>query len=179
MNVPSGFGPLQRDGYQGTTTPYKIHQGKLITYVSQDPYAFTIYKLGDSYYGSRSNEFGFANYEIVKTPQIVINPLNEKLDQLTLELGLTAQQKQQILPIVKEEIPQLEALKKDKTLSKEAKIEKLRGIGSSIDSKITPLLNSEQQATYKKMQEERRRKMIEKIGNEAIEKAEEEIKKVW
>jgi len=95
MNQPSGFGPLQRDGYQGTTTPYKIQQGKLITYVSQDPYAITVYKLGDSYYGARSNEFGYANYEIVKTPQIVINPLNEKLNQLTLELRLTAQQKQQ------------------------------------------------------------------------------------
>jgi hypothetical protein len=179
MNQPSGFGALQRDGYQGTTNPYKIQSGKLVTYLSQDPYAFTIYKLGDTYYGARSNEFGHANYEIVKTPQIVINPLNEKLEQLTLELGLTAQQKQEILPFVKEEVPQLEALKKDKTLGKEAKIEKLRGIGASIDAKITPLLSPAQQATYKKMQEERRRKMIEKMGNEAIEKAEEEVKKIW
>ena len=179
MNQPSGFGPLQRDGYQGTTTPYKIQQGKLITYVSQDPYAFTIYKLGDGYYGARSNEFGYVNYEIVKSPQFVINPLNEKLNQLTLELRLTAQQKQQILPIVQKEIPQLEALKKDTTLSKEKKIEKLKEIGGSIDAKITPLLNPQQQATFKKMQEERRRTMIEKMGNAAIEKAEEEVKKVW
>jgi len=179
MNQPSGFGPLQRDGYQGTTTPYKIQQGKLITYVSQDPYAITVYKVGDSYYGARSNEFGYANYEIVKTPQIVINPLNEKLNQLTLELRLTAQQKQQILPIVQEEIPQLEALKKDTTLSNEKKIEKLKAIGTAMDSKITPLLSPEQQATFKRMQEERRRKMIEKMGNAAIEKAEEEAKKIW
>ena len=28
-----------RDGYQGTTSTYKIDGDKLITYVSQDPYA--------------------------------------------------------------------------------------------------------------------------------------------
>jgi len=48
-----------------------------------------------------------------------------------------------------------------------------------MDSKITPLLSPEQQATFQKMQEERRRKMIEKMGNAAIEKAEEEAKKIW
>jgi hypothetical protein len=50
---------------------------------------------------------------------------------------------------------------------------------NSIDEKITPLLNPEQQAKYKQMQEERRKKMIEKIGNEAIEKAEESMKWIW
>src|SRR5262245_32845559 len=74
-DVPSGYGNVMREGYQGTTIPYKIADGKLITFVSQDPYSVTVYKLGDTYYGARSNEFGFANYEIIATPQIVINPL--------------------------------------------------------------------------------------------------------
>ena len=60
-----------RDGYQGTTTPYKIEGGKVVTTISQDPFAVTIYKLGDTYYGARSNEFGYANYEIIPTPQFV------------------------------------------------------------------------------------------------------------
>ena len=68
---------------------------------------------------------------------------------------------------------------KDTTLSNEKKIEKLKAIGTAMDSKITPLLSPEQQATFQKMQEERRRKMIEKMGNAAIEKAEEEAKKIW
>jgi hypothetical protein len=29
--------------------------------VAQDPYAVALYKLGDTYYGARSNEFGYAN----------------------------------------------------------------------------------------------------------------------
>lgn len=28
----------------------------------------TVYKLGDKYYGARSNEFGYANYEIIPAP---------------------------------------------------------------------------------------------------------------
>ena len=75
--MPSGFGNVVRDGYQGTTTPYKIEGGKLVTLVSQDPYAFTFYKLGDTYYAARSNEFGYANYEIIPAPQIAVNPLTE------------------------------------------------------------------------------------------------------
>jgi hypothetical protein len=178
-NVPSGFGPVQRDGYQGTTTPYEVKGGKLITWLSQDPYSYTVYKLGDTYYGARSNEFGYANYQIIKTPQFAGNPVADKLDQLSLELGLTAQQRQQIVPFVKEEIPKLEALKANTKLSKEQKVEQLKQIGDSIDAKITPLLSPEQQAKYRKMEEERRKKMIERIGNEALEKAEEEIRKAW
>ena len=64
-DVPSGYGNVMRDGYQGTTSTYKIDGSNLITYVSQDPYAITFHKLGDTYYGARSNEFGYANYEII------------------------------------------------------------------------------------------------------------------
>jgi len=34
-----------------------------------------VYKLGETYYAARSNEFGYANYEVIPTPQIAINPL--------------------------------------------------------------------------------------------------------
>ena len=126
-DVPSGYGNLMRDGYQGTTSPYKIEGNKLITFVSQDPYAVTFYKLGDTYYGARSNEFGYANYEIIPPPQIAVNPLTEVSDQFSIELGLTEQQKEQIVPILKEEIKQLEALKKDTSLSGLKKLEQSAG----------------------------------------------------
>ncbi len=75
--TPSSVGNPMRDGYQGTTTPYKIENGKVVTTISQDPFAVTIYKLGDTYYGARSNEFGYANYEIIPTPQIVVIRLRQ------------------------------------------------------------------------------------------------------
>ena len=128
--VPSGFGSLMRDGYQGTTTPYRDRGGKLVTLVSQDPYAIAFYKLGNTYYGARSNEFGYANYEIIPAPQVASNPLTEVTQQFSIGLGLTAQQKQQILPILKEEIDQLMALKKDTSLGALRKVERLREIGN-------------------------------------------------
>jgi len=124
-DVPSGYGNVMRDGYQGTTSPYKIEDNKLITFVSQDPYAVTFYKLRDTYYGARSNEFGYANYEIIPPPQIAVNPLTEVSDQFSIELGLTEQQKEQILPILNDEIKRLEALKKDTSLSGPKKLEQL------------------------------------------------------
>ena len=33
------------------------------------PFATAVYKLGDKYYGARSNEFGYANYEIIPAPK--------------------------------------------------------------------------------------------------------------
>jgi len=168
--VPSGYGNVMRDGYQGTTTTYRIAGGKLITYVSQDPYALTFYKLGNSYYGARSNEFGYANYQIIPAPQIAVNPLTEIGNQFSLELGLTEEQKQQILPILNDELKQLEALKKNASLSGLDKVEQLRGIGVTFDEKIRPLLNAEQQLKFQAMRERLRRRMLDKMASEAATK---------
>ena len=88
-DMPSSFGNVERDGYKGTTSAYKIEGGKLVIPVSQDPYALTFYKLGDTYYAARSNEFGYANYEIIPAPQIASNPLTALSNQFSIELGLT------------------------------------------------------------------------------------------
>ena len=170
--LPSGTGNVIRDGYQGTTTPYKIDGAKLITYISQDPYAITVYKLGDTYYGARSNEFGYANYQMIETPQIVVQPMELLSDQVASELALTEQQKQQIIPILKDEIPQLQALKNDASLSAVDKVKKLREIGEAVDAKVTPLLNPDQQQKFQTMRERLRRRFIEKAGEQLTEKVE-------
>ncbi len=51
------------------------------------------------------------------------------LNQFSIKLGLTEQQRQQILPILKDEIKQLGALKKNTSLKPMEKIEQLRKIG--------------------------------------------------
>jgi Protein of unknown function (DUF3604) len=171
-SMPSGYGNVERDGYQGTTSPYKIEDGKLITFVSQDPYALTFYKLGDTYYAARSNEFGYANYEIVPDPKFAINPLTEVINQFSVNLGLTEAQRQQIIPILKEEIKQLEAMKKDTSLSAVRKVERVREIGGSIDEKLKPLINPEQQQKFQALREELRKRFIEKMASEAKQKVE-------
>ncbi|MFN8642242.1 MAG: DUF3604 domain-containing protein [Candidatus Binatia bacterium] len=176
-DVPSGYGDVMRGGYQGATTPYKIDGGKLVTFVSQDPYAITVYKLGDTYYGARSNEFGYANYEIIATPQIAANPLTEVSNQFSLELGLTEQQRQQIVPLLQQELKELAALKTNTALSSLQKIEQLRQLGQSFDQKISPLLNAEQQPKFQAMRNEMRRKIIEQMASGVAQKVEGAVKR--
>jgi len=175
-SVPSGFGNVERDGYQGTTSPYKIEDGKLITFVSQDPYALTLYKLGDTYYAARSNEFGYANYEIIPEPKIAIDPIAEVINRFAINLGLTEQQRQQIVPILKEEFKRLEELKKDAALNPVRKVERVREIGNSFDEKLTPLINSEQQQKFEALRDELRKRFIEKMAGEARQKVEDDVK---
>ena len=59
----------------GVTSPYFINNGKLVHPMSGTPMEITVYKLGDKYIAARSNEFGYANYEMVPTVT-VLNPLN-------------------------------------------------------------------------------------------------------
>ena len=49
----------------GTSRTYNISNGKILTDLVGTPIETTVYKVGDKYFGARSNEFGYANYEIV------------------------------------------------------------------------------------------------------------------
>ena len=72
--VPSEVGDPYRSGYQGVASPYFIQNGKLVTTLGGTPFEVTVYKVGSNYYGARSNEFGYANYEILpKGPPNMVN----------------------------------------------------------------------------------------------------------
>ena len=171
-DTPSGFGKLAQDGYEGTTGRYQIQGGKLITFVSQDPYAFTFYKLGDTVYAARSNEFGYANYEIIPAPQIAANPLTALSNQFSIELGLTEQQRREIVPVLQQEMKQLGGLKTDTKLSGLQKMEELKKLSVSFDEKISPLLNPDQQKKFKAMREQMRLRMLEEAAGKVKAKVE-------
>ena len=176
--IPSYVGNPLRNGYEGVTTPYKIEGGKVVTNISQAPYAVTIYKLGDTYHGARSNEFGYVNYEIIPSPQFVQNPLTAMLNQFSIELGLTEQQRQQILPFLQQEAKQLEALKKNTSLKPLDKLEQLKKIADEVDTKLMPLLDQQQQQKFQAIREQHRRELIEKMGSKIKQKVETEVRKV-
>ena len=44
---------------------YSIQSGKVVSSVGDTPFELTFYKLGDTYYAARNNEFGYANYRIM------------------------------------------------------------------------------------------------------------------
>jgi hypothetical protein len=173
--VPSNVGDVIRNGYEGITTPYKIESGKVVTTLSQAPYSVTIYKLGDTYYGARSNEFGYANYEIIPSPQFVLNPLTAMINQFSIDLGLTEQQKQQVVPVLQEAATQLEALKKNASLKPLEKIEQVKQISGSIVDKITPVLDQQQQQKFQAIRDDVRRRLIEKMANQVKQKVEADV----
>jgi uncharacterized protein DUF3604 len=175
--MPSEYGNVIRNGYEGTTTPYTIDGGKVVTYVAQEPFALTWYKLGDAYYAARSNEFGYANYEVIPSPQFVLNPLTALIDRLSIELRLTQQQKDQVAPIINDEAKQLMALKTNTSLGAVKKVEQLKQIGGAIDAKITPLLNPEQQQKFQAIRDETRKRIIEEMTGKVLQKVESDVKR--
>ena len=84
--LPSAAGNLAQSSYQRTTSPYTIANGKVVTTLSETPFEVTVYKIGDTFYGARSNEFGYANYEVI--PQVKeLNPLGTSDIPLCVELS--------------------------------------------------------------------------------------------
>jgi hypothetical protein len=44
---------------------YSIQNGRVVSTIGNTPFDMTFYKVGDKYYAARSNEFGYANYQIM------------------------------------------------------------------------------------------------------------------
>ena len=65
---PSETGDLERSGYLGLSSGYQIKGGKIVSYLGAAPFETAVYKLGNKYYAARSNEFGYANYELIPVP---------------------------------------------------------------------------------------------------------------
>ena len=60
---------VEHGGALGSPTEYEISGGRIITTLEMTPFAVTVYKLGDKYMAARSNEFGYANYEVEEIKQ--------------------------------------------------------------------------------------------------------------
>jgi len=74
MKLPSLTGDAADASVLGASGPYHINNGKLVTALVGTPIEITVYKVGAKYFGARSNEFGFVNYEIIP-PVVELNPL--------------------------------------------------------------------------------------------------------
>jgi hypothetical protein len=74
---PSEVGDVMHGGLLGAGSAYAIKDGTIITTLGNTPYEVTVYKLGDKHFAARSNEFGYANYEVVPTP-LELDPLKQQ-----------------------------------------------------------------------------------------------------
>lgn len=86
-----------------------------------------------------------------------------KLEKISAALQLTPQQKQQLLPILKEEAPQLEAVKNNASLGPLQKAMQLKQIGQATDTKVQPILTAEQWQEWQVMRAQEREQMMQKM----------------
>lgn len=88
-----------------------------------------------------------------------------KLEKMSTELQLTPAQKQQMLPILKEEAPKLQAIKSNTSLGPMQKAMQLRQIGEATDAKVQPILSPAQYQKWQQMRTQERQEMIQKMEN--------------
>ena len=55
---------MLHSGELGSPAQYEISGGRIITTIEMTPFEVKVYQLGDRYVAARSNEFGYANYEV-------------------------------------------------------------------------------------------------------------------
>ena len=72
-----------------------------------------------------------------------------KIEAISQQLELTPQQKVKILPILRDELPKVEAIKNDNSLGKIQKVQKIRAIHQQTDPQMKAILSP---AQYQKLQ---------------------------
>jgi periplasmic protein CpxP/Spy len=88
-----------------------------------------------------------------------------KLEKISQTLQLSPAQKQQMLPILKEEAPKLQAVKSNTSLGPMQKAMQLREIGQATDAKVQPILSPEQYQKWQAMRQQEREQMMQKMEN--------------
>ncbi len=73
------------------------------------------------------------------------------IDMLAQELGLSAEQKEKIAPILKDQEEKGQAIRKDESLSREQKMEKAKALREESQKAITALLTPEQAKKFTEM----------------------------
>jgi len=70
---PQHFGFAAQDSYLGLPTAYQIKEGKVVESFGNGPLEWMAYQSGDKTLLARSDEFGFANYEVIPVPQGLVD----------------------------------------------------------------------------------------------------------
>ncbi len=86
-----------------------------------------------------------------------------KLEKISAKLQLTPAQKKQMLPILKEEGPKLEALKSDTGLGPLQKAMRMKQVGAETDAKVKLILTPEQYEKWEAMRAQEREEMMQKV----------------
>ncbi|OCP38673.1 DUF3604 domain-containing protein [Ensifer sp. LC163] len=66
---PDDLLQVMHPSLSGSAAAYEIKDGHIVTTIDGTPFELTVYSLGDKYIAARSNEFGYANYEVQSVAQ--------------------------------------------------------------------------------------------------------------
>lgn len=89
----------------------------------------------------------------------------QRLEKMSAALNLSPAQKQQVRPIVMEEVPKLKALKSNTSLGPMQKAMQMRQIADATDAKLKPILTPQQYQTWEQMRAQERQQMMQKMEN--------------
>ena len=76
---------------------------------------------------------------------------DQRLQMMTKQLNLTADQQEKIKPMLENQSQQMQALHQDTTLSQEDRMSKMQQIRQSTNSQIKTVLNPDQQQKFEQM----------------------------
>lgn len=79
---------------------------------------------------------------------------NKEVQRMTKKLNLTADQQNQILPILTSRQQQMESIRNDNSLSSQDRRAKFRAVREDSDAKIRAVLNDDQKSKYDQMQKQ-------------------------
>lgn len=82
-----------------------------------------------------------------------VSPVQERLQQLSSALNLTGAQKEQIKPVLQQEVQQLRGIRQDGSLSENEKEMKMKQVHDSAQGQIQAVLTPEQQQKLAQMKE--------------------------
>ncbi|WP_105101791.1 DUF3604 domain-containing protein [Microbulbifer pacificus] len=71
--MPQHFGFASADSYLGIPTSYEIKGNQVIEHFGNGPLSWTLYQSGAVTLMARSDEYGYANYEIIETPKHLVD----------------------------------------------------------------------------------------------------------
>ena len=78
----------------------------------------------------------------------------QKAQAIAQQLNLTPQQKEKILPILADEVPKVNAIKNDNSLSKMQKMQQLRAVHQQTDPQMKAILTPEQYQKLKAIRQQ-------------------------
>jgi Spy/CpxP family protein refolding chaperone len=87
-----------------------------------------------------------------------------KVEAISQQLGLTPQQKVKVLPILRDELPKVQAIKNDNSLSRVQKVQQIRAIHQQTDPQMKAILTPEQYQKLKAIRQQTIKEATQTLG---------------